>query len=50
VCICRGTFAGMAGKGLSLDEGRRHACVLLTVYGRPVVREIVYADIELLPT
>ncbi|MGE3542057.1 MAG: KOW motif-containing protein [Candidatus Tectimicrobiota bacterium] len=49
VRVRRGTFAGMAGKVLSLDEGRRHARVLLTVYGRPVVKEIAYADIEPLP-
>ena len=50
VRIRRGTFAGMAGKVLSLDEGRRHARDLLTVYGRPVVRDIAYADIEPLST
>ena len=49
VRVRRGTFAGMAGKVLSLDEGRRHARVLLTVYGRPVVSETAYADIEPLP-
>jgi transcription antitermination factor NusG len=42
----RGTFAGMAGKVLSLDDSRRHARVLLTVYGRPIVSEIAYADLE----
>jgi transcription antitermination factor NusG len=45
-----GAFAGMAGKVQPLDEGRRYARVLLTVYGRPVGREIAYADIEPLPT
>jgi transcription antitermination factor NusG len=50
VRVRRGTFAGIAGKVLSLDEGRRHARGLLTIYGRPVVREIAYADIEPLPT
>jgi transcription antitermination factor NusG len=49
VRVCRGTFAGMAGKVLSLDEGRRHARVLLMIYGRPVVSELAYADIEPLP-
>jgi transcription antitermination factor NusG len=49
VRVHRGTFAGMAGKVLSLDEGRRHARVQLTIYGRLVVSEIAYADIEPLP-
>ena len=44
-----GPCVGMAGKVLSLDEGRRHARLLLTIYGRPVISEIACADIEPLP-
>jgi transcription antitermination factor NusG len=46
VRIRRGTFAGLEGRVLAVDERRRAARVLFTLHGSPTLSDIAYADIE----
>ncbi len=46
VRVRSGTFAGMEGKVTVIDNARRCARVLMNIYGRSVLQEIGYAEIE----